>query len=355
MTALRKITITQFRNYDYQSFIFESPLIGITGLNGSGKTNLLDAIYYLCYTKSYFQNKESNNVQNGKEGFRLEGQFTENGTGQTVTCIWREGKKSISLDHVPYEKVTDHIGRYNAVMIAPDDVSIINESSELRRRYMDAILAQRDPQYLSCLLTYQKYLSQRNAALKTGKYPDHQLLDIYDEQLAFHGSYLIGERIKLAAVLPHHISRHYQELSGGKEPVSITYRQSSDPGNLQDMFKASRQRDMEYKRTLQGPHTEDWLFHIRDNMMKTHASQGQKKSFLISLKTSHILLLNELGKHPLLLLDDIFEKLDSQRLGRLFGLLRNFSIPQIFMTHTNAADLRQAIPRSYNDIQLHEL
>jgi len=356
LAALRKITLTQFRNYDYQSFTFDSSLVGITGLNGSGKTNLLDAIYYLCYTKSYFQNKESNNIQNGKTGFRIEGQFETGDEEQTVTCIWREAKKSISLNDVPYEKITEHIGRYNAVMIAPDDVSIINEGSELRRRYMDAILAQRDPQYLSCLLIYQKYLYQRNAALKVpGKLPDHQLLDVFDEQLAFHGSYLIREREKLSVTLPYYITRHYRHLSGGKESVSINYRHSCDPERLLEVLKHSRQRDIEYKRTLLGPHTEDWLFYINDNPMKTHASQGQKKSFLISLKISHINLLDELGKQPFLLLDDIFEKLDGQRLTSLFGMLRDFSLPQIFLTHTHAPDLKRAIAGFYNDIQVHEL
>ncbi len=350
MSFLRKISVTQFRNFTFESFGFESQVIGITGLNGVGKTNLLDAIYYLCYTKSYFQSREINNVQHDTSGFRVEGHFDT----EEIVCKWKEGKKTIEHDAILYEKVTEHIGKYTAVMIAPDDIELINEGSELRRKFVDGLLSQSDPAYLEQLLSYQKYLLQRNALLRQmpAQQSVHSLLDVYDEQLARHGAYLIQAREQLSASLPARVQEYYAALSEGKEQVSLHYKRCAEPAQLFSLLQRSRQRDMEYKRTLTGPHTEDWLFTIEGNALKSHASQGQKKSFLISLKLAHIGWMQSLGKKPFLLLDDIFEKLDHKRLLRLFAMLQQFSLSQIFMTHTSAEDLLPTVNKYYDDVQL---
>lgn len=353
MSFLNKISLTQFRNFDFGTFVFNAPVTGITGLNGSGKTNLLDAIYYLCYTKSYFQSREINNVQHGTQGFRVEGTFEE----EQIVCKWREGKKTIEHDGVLYEKVTDHIGKYCAVMIAPDDIELINEGGELRRKFIDGLLSQSDPGYLDHLLLYQKFLAQRNAYLKQTPFQDisHDLLDIYDEQLAAHGSYLIAERDKLSLRIPGLVQEYYAVLSGDAEQVGMQYKRCTAPDTLLPLLQHSRRRDMEYKRTLAGPHTEDWIFRIGDNPLKAHASQGQKKSFLISLKMAHIRWLQQCNKKPFLLLDDIFEKLDRKRLSQLFGMLQQFSLSQIFMTHTSASDMMETVSQYYSQVQLIEL
>ncbi len=355
---LEKISLTQFRNYSGREFPLNTPVTGITGPNGSGKTNLLDAVYYLCYTKSYFQSREGNNVQIGTNGFRISGIWNREGADSRdeVVCIWKEGKKTMSLNGSEYEKLSDHIGRFNAVMIAPDDIGLINEGSELRRKYMDGILAQTDAGYLSHLLQYQKVLTQRNACLKQVSAPvNHQLLDIYDAQLSGYGSYLVQRRLELASQLPEQISRYYLRLSRGRETVSVYYKLSAMPEELHRQLYHSRPRDLDLHRTTIGPHTEDWQFVMGENMLKTHASQGQKKSFLISLKLAHIHLLNMREKYPLLLLDDIFEKLDRQRLQCLFALLKQFSLPQIFITHTDANDLRHQLTDFAEDVQVIEL
>lgn len=347
MSFLSEITLTQFRNFHHQAFHFHAPVVGIAGRNGVGKTNLLDAIYYLCYTKSYFQSKEISNVQNGKEGFRIEGGWRSAvppyAATDHTTCIWREGKKTIRENEEEYTRITDHIGKYNAVMIAPDDLELINGGSEMRRKFMDGLLAQTEPGYLDHLLCYQKTLQQKNAYLKqnAGGISAPDLLDIYDDQLAWHGAVLIEGRKKLASVLPGATCENYDLLSGGGEPVAMRYRPCADPGNLKDVLVRSRGRDMDLKRTSSGPHTEDWYFSIRGNALKIQASQGQKKSFLISLKLAQLQWLQQLGKTPLLLLDDIFEKLDRGRLLRLFELLSNLSPPQIFLTHTDISDLEK--------------
>jgi DNA replication and repair protein RecF len=355
LSYLQKITLTQFRNFEKKAFDFEGPVTGITGLNGAGKTNLLDAIYYLCYTKSYFQSREINNVQKGKEGFRVSGAFTGGPKGpEEISCLWREGKKSIEHNQTPYDRVTEHIGKYAAVMIAPDDIELINDGSELRRKFMDGLLSQSNSNYLEHLLLYQKYLAQRNAYLKQAP-PAHKaqdLLDVYDEQLAKHGAYLISERIKLSAVMPGWVQAYYAALSSGSEQVGLLYKPSANPDQLLLTLKQARSRDLDYRRTLYGPHMEDWLFTLDSQVMKTQASQGQKKSFLISLKLAHIKWLQQLDKKPFLLLDDIFEKLDKTRLMRLFDMLQQFSLSQIFMTHTDEHDLMQTVKSYYNDLQL---
>ncbi|WP_162903208.1 DNA replication/repair protein RecF [Taibaiella koreensis] len=350
MSFLEKISITQFRNFTAETFSFQSPVVGITGLNGVGKTNLLDAIYYLCYTKSYFQSRELNNAQRGTAGFRIEGHFGP----EQIVCKWKEGKKTVEHDDVLYEKVTEHIGKYTAVMIAPDDIELINEGSELRRKFIDGLLSQSDPYYLEQLLAYQKYLMQRNALLRQqgGQHHIHSLLDVYDEQLARHGAYLVQEREKLSVRIPALIQQYYGILSGDAEQVGLQYRRCAEPGQLFTLLQRSRQRDVEYKRTLTGPHTEDWLFTIEDNPLKSYASQGQKKSFLVSLKLAHINWLQGLGKKPFLLLDDIFEKLDRRRLLQLFSLLQQCSLSQVFMTHTSADDLLQTVHPYYETVQL---
>jgi DNA replication and repair protein RecF len=362
LSFLAKISLTQFRNFHRQDFNFHAPVTGITGKNGAGKTNLLDAIYYLCYTKSYFQNKEYNNVEAGHAGFRIAGEWqpgtesAEESMKKTV-CIWKDGKKSIAQNGEDYAKITDHIGRFNAVMIAPDDIGIINGGSEIRRKFIDGLLAQSEPGYLDHLLAYQKNLQQKNAYLKQslpGRIR-YDLLDIYDRQLALHGAALIKEREKIALLLPEWVGTYYARLSGGREITGLQYKKSASPEDLAQLFSGSRKKDIDFKRTLNGPHTEDWHFTLDGHPLKTHASQGQKKSFLIGLKLAHIKWLQQLGKHPILLLDDIFEKLDRQRVHHLFDLLGSFSLGQIFLSHTDAEDMAATLQPYYKDLQLLDL
>ncbi len=359
MSYLKKIKLTQFRNFNFDTFDFESKAIAITGKNGMGKTNLLDAIYYLCYTKSYFQSKESNNIQHSTDGFRLEGFFENkvNNAEEQICCIWKESKKTISHNNNVYEKNTDHIGKYTAVMIAPDDTELINGGSELRRKYIDAILALQNKDYLTNLLQYQKILQQRNAYLKNNfnKTINHQLLDVYDEQLAQNGALIIAERLNLSEKLPLLINEYYHYLCGQKESAQIKYQISAAPDKLLNALRQSRHKDIEYKRTLVGPHTEDWQFQIKDIPCKSHASQGQKKSYLISLKMVQLHLLNSIGHQPILLLDDIFEKLDTSRLNQLFSLLTQFDFGQVFLSHTNKDDFDNRLISSFGEVQFLEL
>ncbi len=342
MPLLKKIKLTQYRNYSFQAWNTDAPIVAISGLNGSGKTNLLDAIYYLCYTKSYFQGRELNNVQNGQNGFRIEGLWQTVDEEASVACVWKENKKTIFYNDVPYERITEHIGKLNAVMIAPDDTALINEGSEQRRRFVDAILSAKDLQYLQQLLQYQKILNQRNAYLKQCVHSfDHDLLDVYDQSLVQSGRYLIEARIALSEKMPALVQDMYAQLCNGQEQINMSYRPCAAPDLLLEKMYAARPRDMDLRRSTMGPHTEDWLFYIDGQAMKMQASQGQKKSFLISLKLAQIKMLTDAYSRPILLLDDIFEKLDQQRLQQLFNIITQMHLPQIFITHTKGEDLKQ--------------
>lgn len=361
LSFLSQIILTQFRNFDLESFSFDAPVVGIAGKNGVGKTNLLDAIYYLCYTKSYFQNKELANAQNGSDGFRIEGiwkpALSPAGPSGHTICVWREGKKTVRENEEEYTRITEHIGKYNAVMIAPDDTELINGGSELRRKFMDGLLAQSDTRYLEHLLSYQKTVQQKNAYLKqsSGMAIRHDLLDIYDQQLAVHGAYLISGRKKLADTIPLVTKQRYAALSNDHEPVDMQYKACAEPGDLYDLLLKSRNRDIDFRRTTTGPHTEDWYFMINGHSLKAQASQGQKKSFLISLKLAQLEWLQQTHKAPLLLLDDIFEKLDKKRLRQLFELLWQLDPVQIFLTHTEGAEIGRNMKIYDRAVQLIEL
>lgn len=357
MSFLSSISLTQFRNYDLQSFSFDAKVVGITGKNGIGKTNLLDAIYYLCFTKSYFQSKEINNVQQGKEGFRVEGHFNlpEQEEGQSTCIVWKEGKKKITEKGVLVERVTDYIGKHTALMIAPDDIELINGASEVRRKFVDGLLAQADSNYLELLLVYQKVLAQRNAYLKqTPAYHiQADLLEVYDDQLARSGSYLIEKRTELSGQLPELVCRFYESIALHSEDIGIEYKPSiAQAEQLKELLIYNRRKDIEARRTTAGPHTEDWTILLNGNPCKTHASQGQKKSLLISMKLAQLEWLRQLGKSPIILLDDIFEKLDQERLSRFFSLLQQLDIAQIFMTHTQEEGINNLAAPHFAGVQI---
>lgn len=358
MPSLTEITLTWFRNFEQKKISFAASVVGIAGKNGIGKTNLLDAIYYLCFTKSYFQNKERNNILLGQDGFRIDGLWKKEQVQETTTCIYRDGKKSVLQDAVPYEKISDHIGRYHAVMIAPDDLSIVNNGSDARRKFADGLLAQTNQEYLSNLLAYQKILLQKNSYLKQtlSNNLDWDLLDVYDNLLTLHGSILIEQRKQLSDFLPGKIQEYYQQLSGNnREQVALFYQCSSYKEELRTLLHQSRSYDIECRRTTKGPHTEDWLFLLNGQPLKTHASQGQKKSFLISLKLAQLAWLQQFDKSPLLLMDDIFEKLDHFRLEQLFRLLPGFRLMQLFLTHTEEEELEKLLPVYNKDFQIIKL
>lgn len=346
LNSISKIALVQYRNYTAAGFDFPFPVTCITGANGSGKTNLLDAVYYLCYTKSYFHASQQHSVQTGLDGFRISGVFHRLGQDETISCKWKAGKKEVTRNQVEYEKVTDHIGLYAAVMIAPDDTELINGGGELRRKWIDSILGQVDRAYLEQVMRYQRLLQQRNAWLKlnaTVPAPDYAGLGYYDQQMAADGTYIYGRRQQFLQQFLPLLHGFYHRLSGGAEPLLVHYTSDLDQKPMAQWLAHNMQHDLRYQRTLRGIHKDDWEFGLNGLSLKQFGSQGQKKSFLFALKLAqYSYLATTLGHLPILLLDDIFEKLDQTRMEALLKIIRGDGFGQVILTDTHPERIRNA-------------
>lgn len=347
MNTLLKISLTQFRNYSAAQCSFPHQITCITGANGTGKTNLLDAVYYLCYTKSYFSAQQQHAVQAGADGFRVEGIFTNTtGEEERIACKWQNGKKEVTADGVVYEKVTDHIGKYAAVMIAPDDMELVNEGSELRRKWMDSILSQVDKTYFHRLLQYQRVLLQRNSWLKMEAVrpsANSHALDYYDQQLAHSGTYIYEQRSRFIRDFLPLLDEFYHRLSSGKEVISLAYVSDAQERPLVTWLGQSLQHDLRLQRTTRGIHKDELRFMIGEFPLKQFGSQGQKKSFLFALKLAQYrYLAQQQGHLPILLLDDIFEKLDQQRMEALLRTIQQEGFGQVILTDTHAERVQGA-------------
>ena len=360
MLFLSKIAITQFKNYSLSTFNFTERVIGICGLNGKGKTNLLDAIYYCCFTKSYFSKTDGLNVQFDNDGFRLESFFEKQKEEQKIICINRVvGKKELLLNDAPYEKFSHHIGKFPAVMIAPDDIELITGGSEERRRFMDIVLSQLDAEYLQQLMQYNKVLLQRNSLLKRfaelGK-TDWPLLEVLDEQLMAPGNFIHGKRKTFAQELIPLVQKFYEQIADNNEMVTVQYDSRLNEASFYDLLNNYRQKDFMLQRSNAGVHKDDILLQLNGQPFKTTASQGQRKSLLFALKLAEFELLKaNKGFAPLLLLDDVFEKLDDNRMQQLLHWVCNENEGQVFITDTHRDRLQDAFNNLNTAYQIIEL
>jgi len=370
---LKDISLVHFKNYKQAAFGFRERIVGICGNNGVGKTNLLDAIYYLCFTKSYFTKSDQANVLKGEGGFRIEGHFdgttgpdweapekpgsTPSGEGsntsgenEEVICILREtGKKEFSLNGTPYEKFSMHIGRFPCVIIAPDDVQIITGGSEERRRSLDALLSQLDPGYLQYLITYNKVLQQRNGFLKSlsgTQVQDKHLLDVYDEQLIRPGNYIFEKRKEFLHQFLPRVKQFYLQIAGIGEPVELTYESQLQKEDFRGLLRRFRDKDWLLQRTGAGIHKDDIELSFSAQPFKAIASQGQRKSLLFALKLAEYETLKQAkGTPPLLLLDDVFEKLDEHRMHNLLDKVCLRDKGQVFITDTHSDRIKDELEK----------
>jgi DNA replication and repair protein RecF len=331
--------------------------VGICGRNGIGKTNLLDAIHYLCFTKSYFTRQDSLVTQKGHEGFRLEGNFKINGADEKGVCILREtGRKEFYLNDQPYARFSEHIGHYPLVIIAPDDIALITGVSEDRRKFLDTVLSQLDRDYLQSLIRYTRILQQRNSFLKNlqdGFQRDFTVLDVLDEQLATEGTKVFEKRKDfLFGFLPE-VKKLYNEIAQQYEPVELIYESDLQENNFAELLGYNRQRDQMAQRTTAGIHKDDLIFSMGEHAFKNIASQGQRKSLLFALKLAEMEVLKKEKKlSPILLLDDVFEKLDEERISNLLARVIADEESQIFITDTNGERLSKQLERSGAAFQL---
>lgn len=331
-----------------QSFSFSKPINCIYGANGVGKTNILDAIYYLGFTKSYFAKKDSAVVMHNKQGMYIEGIFDwAEGQSSAIKIIIREnGKKELSENGEDIKQLQQHIGRIPCIMISPDDTVLITEGSEYRRKFIDGILCQIDTTYFSHLIAYNKVLAQRNALLKAWQEPNGQqwdLLAYYNQLLCQHAAYISPKRVAMLAQFIPMVCALYKEIS--KEPKEIIINLDSKlvNNNLEDLFKQTIQKDIATKRTSCGIHRDDLLLGMSpQESFKDFASQGQRKTLLFALKIAQYQYIKQqLGITPILLLDDVFEKLDANRSIHLLNLITQENC-QTFITDTHLARLEKA-------------
>jgi DNA replication and repair protein RecF len=357
---LSHISVYQFKNYFSQSFSFNSRVIGICGKNGRGKTNLLDAIYYLCFTKSYFTRSDQANVFQTASGFRVAGNFRQREQSAEVVCVLREsGKKEFLLDNRPYDRFADHIGKFPCVFIAPDDVQIITGGSEERRRFLDALLSQMDPTYLKRLMEYNRVLQQRNGLLKLfaeQRRPDESLLDVVNAQLVPPANFIFQKRRDFLQAFVPLIRQYYRQISGEDYIIDVEYDSQLLEDDFNKLLQRSREKDMMVQRTTTGIHKDDLGFMLNGSAFRSIASQGQRKSLLFALKLAEFESLNDHnGFPPLLLLDDVFEKLDADRMHNLLEYVCCRNNGQIFLTDTHCERIQEAMRALNVDCQLIEL
>jgi DNA replication and repair protein RecF len=357
---LNSISVLQFKNYFHQEFVFTERIVGICGRNGVGKTNLLDAIHYLCFTKSYFSRQDQLNIHHSHEGFRLEGHFDLNGKEEKAVCILREtGKKEFSMNDALYTKFSKHIGRYPCVIIAPDDIQLIIGGSEERRKFIDTLLAQLDHEYLQSLINYTKILQQRNSFLRSfneGFGKDLSVLDVLDEQLSKEGNQIFEKRREFSLKFLPMVKQLYNDICQKYENITLLYESEMHHITIDELLKHNRQKDLMLQRTSGGLHKDDLLLQLGEQAFKSIASQGQRKSLLFALKLAEMEIIKE-EKHlsPLLLLDDVFEKLDEERISNLLMRVCSDEETQIFITDTSCDRLQKQLKKLGQAMQLIQL
>lgn len=334
---LENISLQHFKNYQSLELEFPREINCFTGQNGSGKTNLLDAIHYLSLTKSAFNPIDSQNIQHHEDYFSVRGCFRLDAGKYVVQCSLRQKqKKLVKMNQKPYEKISEHIGKFPLVLIHPHDTDMIRGGSEVRRKFFDSVISQVDAAYLGNLIRYGHGLKQRNALLKhfaeSGK-ADEDLLAPYDEIILELSHAIFHERNKFTNRFMPIFEKHYQNLSGQQELTSLTYTSDVALADFEVSFKNNLQKDMVLNRTGLGIHKDDYIFKIGHYPLKKFGSQGQQKSFVIALKLAQYDFVRESkGFKPLLLLDDIFDKLDDFRINKLMEMLNEGRFGQIFVT-----------------------
>ena len=338
---LKNLQINQFKNHAQSSFDFTEQVNCFVGNNGAGKTNILDAIHYLSQTKSYFNHIDAQNIHFGNDYFMLKGTFKKQDSTDEIQCNLKEGEgKVLKRNQKKYKRFSEHIGQFPTVIISPTDTNLILEGSEVRRKYLDSSIAQYKQSYLKTLINYNKALKQRNALLKQFSergYFDELTLEIYDNQLIQLGTQIHAERTDFLKELTPVFNRYYAEISGSKETVNLAYKSQLNEGDYSELMKQSLLKDRSSNYTQTGTHKDDILFEMNEHPIKKIGSQGQQKSFLIALKLAQFeFIKHQIGFKPILLLDDIFDKLDDNRVLKLISFVNKGVFGQVFITDTHA-------------------
>ncbi|MBT3547166.1 MAG: DNA replication and repair protein RecF [Flavobacterium sp.] len=357
---LQKLSLVNFKNFDSKTFEFEEKINCFVGQNGIGKTNILDAIYYLSFAKSYFNPVAVQNIQHHKAFFVVEGDYSINDRKEKIICSLKKGQKKIlKRNGKAYEKFSDHVGQVPLVIISPSDRDMVTDGSDSRRKFIDGVISQQDKSYLKGLIAYNKVLSQRNALLKyfaANRTFDAINLEVYDDQLIAFGSAIFKKRKEFLEQFIPIFNHKYQIISNENEEVNLIYKSQLLSSTYKDLLKNSLGKDKMLQYTTVGIHKDDLSFEIGDYPIKKFGSQGQQKSYLIALKFAQFEFIKQQSNLiPIMLLDDIFDKLDESRVSQIIELVDNDEFGQIFITDTHSDRIKNIIQRSNKSYQIFKI
>jgi len=356
---LKRISILNYKNLEQAELAFSRKMNCIIGKNGMGKTNLMDAVYYLSFCKSATNPIDSQNIRHEQDFFVLQGFYeTEDGDPEEVYCgLKRRQKKQFKRNKKEYTRLSDHIGLIPLVMVSPADTLLIAGGSEERRRFMDVVISQFDREYLDALIRYNKALVQRNTLLKAELEPDEELMNVWEEMMASTGEVVFRKRQQFIDEFIPIFQSYYSYISQNQEEVKLSYQSHAAEGDLLALLRTNRQRDRVMGYSLKGIHKDDLIMQLGEFPMKREGSQGQNKTYLIALKLAQFEFLKRTGSGttPLILLDDIFDKLDALRVEQIVKLVAGDNFGQIFITDTNRDHLDRILKKIEGDYKLFEV
>lgn len=357
---LKKIRLVNFKNFSEAELVFSPKINVLVGKNGVGKTNMLDAIHYLALTKSYLNYSDRQNIRFDQDFFTVEGVFQKDDREEVVFCGFeRDRGKTLKKNGKTYQRLSDHIGNFPVVMISPYDLDLINEGSEGRRRFMDNIISQSDKEYLQNLMRYNRVLGQRNSLLKyffQNHTFDPGALEVYDSELATQGEFIFRRRAELIEGLIPVFADYYKTISNGSEAVNLVYKSALSDSRLEEILRNNREKDRAAQYTTGGIHKDDLELEIVGYPIKKFGSQGQQKSYLIALKLAQLEMIEKsLKVTPILLLDDIFDKLDETRVAELVSLVNEERFGQIFISDAHPDRTEELIKKINSDSSIFRL
>lgn len=345
---IRELSLVNFKNFEHAELSFSDSLNCFIGNNGAGKTNLMDAIYYLSFCKSFLNPIDSQNIRFDEEFFMIQGKYLRNDSDETIYCgLKRNQKKIFRRNQKEYKKLSEHIGLLPVIIVTPSDTNLISGGSEERRKFIDSVISQFDGIYLDNLINYNRALLQRNNLLKqlscSTNFQDDSI-EVWDDQLVKYGLPIHERRMNFVEGLQPVFQKYYQLISGGKETVQLKLQSDLTDHDFNQLLKSTYARDRMLQYTSAGIHKDDFEFELAGNPIKKFGSQGQKKTYLVALKLAQFDIMKEIsGLTPILLLDDIFDKLDKNRVEQIVKLVADDNFGQIFITDTNREHLDQMI------------
>jgi len=357
---LKKVHLINYKYFDDISIDFDSAVNCVVGKNGIGKTTILDSIYHLAFGKSYFNPISKQNIRHGEDFFMIDGSFYADEKQENITVSFKKNeKKIIKRNNKAYNKLSNHIGKIGLVIISPTDQDLIKEGSDVRRKFMDGVISQNDQNYLNTLIDYQKVLSQRNALLKyfaANNTFQSDTLAVYDQQMVDLGDRIFNKRNEFIKEYSPLLADRYEIISGNNEKVTVEYQSQLKKDDFSELLKDRQQKDLQYQYSSVGVHKDDLIMKLNGYPIKKFGSQGQQKSYLIALKfAQYDFMLNQKEEKPILLLDDIFDKLDQERVDQLISMIAGDKMGQLFISDTDSERTETVVKNNVDQYKLIEL